>query len=82
MYKRQAQDDENQRKWGILQYYEKVDKTATENQIKQRGDALSVSYTHLDVYKRQEQDINTLHTFTALKDYSFSKNRVIRTIDQ
>lgn len=29
-----------------------------------------------------EQDINTLHTFTALKDYSFSKNRVIRTIDQ
>lgn len=35
-----AQDDENQRKWGILQYYEKVDKTATENQIKQRGDAL------------------------------------------
>lgn len=29
-----------------------------------------------------EQDINTLHTFTAKKDYSFSKNRVIRTIDQ
>lgn len=29
-----------------------------------------------------EQDINTLHTFTSTKDYSFSKNRVIRTIDQ
>jgi hypothetical protein len=29
-----------------------------------------------------EQDINTLHTFTSQKDYSFSKNRVIRTIDQ
>lgn len=29
-----------------------------------------------------EQDINTLHTFTAMKDYSFSKNRVIRTLDQ
>lgn len=35
-----AQDDENQRKWGILQYYEKVDKNATENQIKERGNAL------------------------------------------
>lgn len=29
-----------------------------------------------------EQDINTLHTFTADKPYSFSKNRVIRTLDE
>lgn len=29
-----------------------------------------------------EQDINTLHTFTADKSYSFSKNRVIRTLDE
>lgn len=29
-----------------------------------------------------EQDINTLHTFTADKGYSFSKNRVIRTLDE
>jgi hypothetical protein len=28
-----------------------------------------------------EQDINTLHTFTVEKPYSFSKNRVIRTLD-
>jgi hypothetical protein len=28
-----------------------------------------------------EQDINTLHTFTVEKPYSFSKNRVIRALD-
>lgn len=29
-----------------------------------------------------EQDINSLHTFTNEKSYSFSKNRVIRTLDE
>ncbi len=29
-----------------------------------------------------EQDINSLHTFTKKKDYTFSKNRVIRTLDE
>jgi hypothetical protein len=29
-----------------------------------------------------EQDINTLHTFTPDKGYPFSKNRVIRTLDE
>ena len=29
-----------------------------------------------------EKDINTLHTFTADKDYAFSKNRVIRCLDE
>jgi hypothetical protein len=29
-----------------------------------------------------EQDINTLHTFTPEKGYTFSKNRVIRTLDE
>lgn len=29
-----------------------------------------------------EQDINTLHEFTAEKDYAFSKNRVIRVLDE
>ncbi|MDD4690001.1 MAG: phage tail sheath C-terminal domain-containing protein [Eubacteriales bacterium] len=29
-----------------------------------------------------EQDINSLHTFTVDKPYSFSKNRVIRTLDE
>lgn len=29
-----------------------------------------------------EQDINTLHTFTPDKGYIFSKNRVIRTLDE
>ena len=29
-----------------------------------------------------EQDINSLHTFTKAKDYNFSKNRVIRTLDE
>lgn len=29
-----------------------------------------------------EQDINSLHTFTKEKDYTFSKNRVIRTLDE
>ena len=28
-----------------------------------------------------EQDINTLHNFTPTKDYAFSKNRVIRVLD-
>lgn len=29
-----------------------------------------------------EQDINSLHTFTKAKDYNFSKNRVLRTLDE
>lgn len=29
-----------------------------------------------------EKDINSLHTFTINKSYSFSKNRVIRTLDE
>lgn len=29
-----------------------------------------------------EQDINTLHTFTPDKGYTFSKNRVVRTLDE
>ena len=29
-----------------------------------------------------EQDINTFTTFTVEKDYSFSKNRIIRTLDE
>lgn len=29
-----------------------------------------------------EQDINSLHTFTKDKNYNFSKNRVIRTLDE
>ena len=29
-----------------------------------------------------EQDINSLHTYTADKNYNFSKNRVIRTLDE
>jgi hypothetical protein len=29
-----------------------------------------------------EKDINTLHTFTADKNYAFSKNRVIRCLDE
>lgn len=29
-----------------------------------------------------EQDINTLHTYTQDKNYAFSKNRVIRTLDE
>lgn len=29
-----------------------------------------------------EQDINSLHTFTSEKSYDFSKNRVIRTLDE
>lgn len=35
-----TQDDANQRNWGVLQYYEKVDKNATEQQIKERAEAL------------------------------------------
>jgi len=29
-----------------------------------------------------EQDINSLHTFTPTLDYAFSKNRVLRTLDE
>ena len=29
-----------------------------------------------------EQDINSLHTYTSDKNYAFSKNRVIRTLDE
>lgn len=35
-----VQDDNNQRNWGVLQYYEKVDKNASEQQIKERAQAL------------------------------------------
>lgn len=31
---------------------------------------------------RVEKDINSLHTFTKKKTYAFSKNRIIRTLDQ
>ncbi len=31
---------------------------------------------------RVEKDINTLHTFTSKKSYDFSKNRVIRVLDE
>ena len=31
---------------------------------------------------RVEKDINSLHTFTATKGYTFSKNRVIRELDE
>lgn len=35
-----AQDEKNQANWGILQYYEKVNKNATEQQIKERAESL------------------------------------------
>lgn len=31
---------------------------------------------------RVEKDINSLHTFTATKNYSFSKNKIIRILDE
>ena len=38
--------------------------------------------TNQDGKIKVEKDINSLHTFTAEKSYTFSKNRVIRTLDE
>lgn len=38
--------------------------------------------TSTDGEIKVEQDINSLHTFTKDKDYNFSKNRVLRTLDE
>lgn len=49
-------------------------------------DALNVGKFLLAVNQdgsiRVEKDINSLHTFTATKGYEFSKNRVIRELDE
>ena len=38
--------------------------------------------TNQDGNIKVEKDINALHTFTAERSYTFSKNRVIRTLDE
>lgn len=38
--------------------------------------------TNQDGNIKVEKDINSLHTFTAERSYTFSKNRVIRTLDE
>lgn len=38
--------------------------------------------TNQDGNIKVEKDINSLHTFTADRSYTFSKNRVIRTLDE
>lgn len=38
--------------------------------------------TNQDGRVKVEKDINSLHTFTTEKTYTFSKNRVIRTLDE
>ena len=67
-----AQDGSSINQWGVLQYYEKIDSTAN---AKAMADALlslyntktrtlkPVSYTHLDVYKRQHQHQRGLQTW-------------------
>ena len=50
------------------------------------GDAISEGWFLLS-YRQDgavvvEKDVNCLHTFTADKPYAFSKNRVIRTLDE
>lgn len=55
----------------------------TDTQIKEalgRGKFLLSAST--DGTIKVEQDINSLHTYTKDKSYSFSKNRVIRTLDE
>ena len=55
----------------------------TDAQIKEalgRGKFLLSAST--DGTIKVEQDINSLHTYTKDKSYSFSKNRVIRTLDE
>lgn len=55
----------------------------TDAQIKEalgRGKFLLSASTDGNI--KVEQDINSLHTYTKDKSYSFSKNRVIRTLDE
>lgn len=55
--------------------------TSAEIQTALKGGQFVLSYAS-DGAVKVEQDINSLHTFTVLKGYTFSKNRVIRTLDE
>lgn len=55
----------------------------TDEEIKKglaKGEFILSTATNGDI--KVEQDINSLHTFTKEKDYIFSKNRVLRTLDE
>lgn len=57
------------------------EKTSAEIQTALKGGQFCLSYA-ADGSVKVEQDINSLHTFSVLKGYTFSKNRVIRTLDE
>lgn len=55
----------------------------TDGEIKTAlGDGKFLLSASSDGSIKVEQDINSLHTFTLEKNYNFSKNRVIRTLDE
>lgn len=55
----------------------------TDSQIKEAlGKGKFLLSASTDGTIKVEQDINSLHTYTKSKNYSFSKNRVIRTLDE
>lgn len=55
----------------------------TDTQIKEAlGKGKFLLSTAADGSIKVEQDINSLHTYTKDRNYSFSKNRVVRTLDE
>lgn len=55
----------------------------TDSQIKEAlGKGKFLLSTTSDGDVKVEQDINSLHTYTKDRDYNYSKNRVIRTLDE
>lgn len=55
----------------------------TDTQIKTAlGNGKFLLSTSADGSVKVEQDINSLHTYTSDKNYNFSKNRIIRTLDE
>lgn len=70
-----------------LTYYAITDADTIINPIKDENVEAALKAGKIVLTRRQdgavvvEQDINSLHTFTPYKNYSFSKNRVIRVLD-
>lgn len=59
-----------------------VDALTNDEIIKALQEGKFVLSQNQDGKIKVEKDINSLHTFTAERNYAFSKNRVIRTLDE
>lgn len=59
-----------------------IGQLSNEEIIKALGEGKFVLSLNQDGSVKVEKDINSLHTFTPEKNYTFSKNRVIRELDE